>query len=345
MARVQLASLGTGIAQNRLGAVIANTPGTIYLHATTDPVDVYAAEIGGSPDTSGTFTTDLLGKIPGWVDAGTVMDITIPPAATITAYAGGPADALGVGDKIRWGSYIELWGDITAAGYQIADEDEFNTDTSAAYTFIGGSGWVSADRWMQFISTSSGAYRSDWGPFDDTTRVEVDFMFENLDDGRAAAWFQHTGTDHRVGFGVAAQGAAGIYDIESYFGGSLDRADIGNVTLAAGVWYRLRATRQGDNLEYQLIRVDTGADVIAPTIYAIPGAALAELGAGVNLGDVGYDAWAGAANHVYIDNLRVYTVQQESRDLYVKITPSGGGVPVTKRIFGIQGPSTQRTDF
>lgn len=84
MARVELASLGTGVAQNPSGAVVPGAAGTIVLHNTSTPVLVWSAETGGT-STSGTFVTDSFGRIPGWIDAGQRVDITIPPAPVITA--------------------------------------------------------------------------------------------------------------------------------------------------------------------------------------------------------------------------------------------------------------------
>lgn len=83
MARIQLASLGSGVAQNATGAVVPGAPGTISLHGTSTPVPIYADEIGAT-NTSGTFTTDSDGRIPGWVTSGAVIDILIPPTPVIT---------------------------------------------------------------------------------------------------------------------------------------------------------------------------------------------------------------------------------------------------------------------
>lgn len=84
MGLIELSSLGAGVAQNPAGAVIANTNGTIRIHGTINAVTVFSAESGGTSDTTGTFTTDSFGRIPGWVADDQIIDITIPPAPTVT---------------------------------------------------------------------------------------------------------------------------------------------------------------------------------------------------------------------------------------------------------------------
>lgn len=96
MGRIELAGLGPGIALRWtiLGLLAAGgNSGTLTLHSDGSPIPIYTAETGGSPDPSGSFTTDLFGRPPGWVDdsyLGEDVDITIPPAATITVKLGGP---------------------------------------------------------------------------------------------------------------------------------------------------------------------------------------------------------------------------------------------------------------
>lgn len=100
MPRVQLASLGPGVAQTSAGAASPGKAGTIALHSNGSPVPVYPSETSGVADTSGTFTTDSLGHVPGWVDSayfGVAVDITVPPAVPITVILGGPQGPPGVG--------------------------------------------------------------------------------------------------------------------------------------------------------------------------------------------------------------------------------------------------------
>lgn len=86
MSRLELASLGAGVAQNPAGAVVAGVPGTIHVHNTSTPITVFADETTGNTlSTNGTFTTDPNGRVPGWIDPTslTSIDITVPPAPLV----------------------------------------------------------------------------------------------------------------------------------------------------------------------------------------------------------------------------------------------------------------------
>lgn len=84
MSRTQLSGLGAGIGQTPQGAVTANAAGTIKYTGGDVPVPIYADPTSSTVLGTGAFVTDSAGRIPGWVDFGAEVDITIPPAPTVT---------------------------------------------------------------------------------------------------------------------------------------------------------------------------------------------------------------------------------------------------------------------
>ncbi len=92
----ELAGLGISPAIHPNGSIAPGVPGTIYLTGTTTPVSVYPINDPlSTPNTTGNFVTDSYGRIPGWVQIGLTVDITILPSPAITTTIGGPAGPAG----------------------------------------------------------------------------------------------------------------------------------------------------------------------------------------------------------------------------------------------------------
>jgi hypothetical protein len=254
------------------------------------------------------------------------------------------------GEKIQWllsdgvTVFAEFWAAVTPPGGYAQDHiDSFLTNTLSAWasTFA-----YEATRHAFYASTSDGTYvgqRSDWGPFDDTKRAEMDYSFTGVSGGCSLA-FRKTSNNHDLGIELVYSGSGGIYNIRGMYGAGADRVTIDTVGLASTKAYRLRITRNGNSLDWEVYNYTDGVVAKAGT-WAIPaGAPAIELGAGINLDALRFTGTNVSAAQ-YVDEVRTFEYAAESRDFWVGIHPIGGGARIDRRLFGVTGPTTVRSDF
>src|SRR5436190_4992624 len=213
------------------------------------------------------------------------------------------------GDPIQWvlddgvTVFAEFWAEVTPPGGYTQDHiDSFLTNTlsSWASTFA-----YEATRHAFWASTSDGTYagqRSDWGPFDDTKRAEMDYSFTGVSGGCALS-FRKTSNNHDLGIELVYTGSGGIYNIRGMYGAVADRVTIDTVGLASTKAYRLRITCNGNSLDWEVDNYTDGIVEKSGT-WAIPtGAPAIELGSGINLDALRFTGTNISASQ-YVDEVR-----------------------------------------
>jgi len=247
-----------------------------------------------------------------------------------------------LGEDIDSGILGEIWGDVVPeSGYSSTHVESFDTNTLSTWA----SNFAYEGARKAFYATAGGGpyhgQRSDWGPFDDQARLEMDFMWAV--NGGASLSFVKTGTDHRLGFNLNEIGGT-TYRLKAFHGDSFSTTDIRtDIVIPGNKEIRLRVTRNGNSLEYQVYNLTDNVEIVADT-FAIPAPALAELGAGQNLGDIYFDG-SNASTGVWVDEVRALVEMLEQRDIWISIHPADGGDVVTKRLLGTMGGTTIRSDF
>jgi hypothetical protein len=248
---------------------------------------------------------------------------------------------------------VEVWGERTAAGYDVINTDDFSSLTAGGtWTaqsggggfpgyYVGGALAVSPAQNLQ-------VEHQDW-PASDTQQMSGKF---NLGSAPVSATAGITlGFNYQAGGGTDT-GALGLYAMNDgsvrLVYGKRDTAGQFTVvaaaaTLAANTQYEAFVARNGNNVDWRIVRVSDSV-VMASGTNTLPVGAQGAFGAGVTLPNTWLHVATAAAQTITVDDYKRWQSAPERRDYFVAVTPQGGTRTV-KRIFGSSGSGTFRSDF
>lgn len=255
-----------------------------------------------------------------------------------------------VPDKLAWESpagtdIVELYGSVTAAGYVLAQSDQFNTDTRASWTGFG----AGVPNWTgtTWNTTSNGEFwaaaPTAWGNADDQARVRLrgQMTFGGIFD----VGFVKPGSVNTSSILVAEIRSNGDYGIacDGPFGVGTLIAFGSGPPISLATYYILEFTRAGNNLTFSIYDAAGTTQLFTRTV-AIPGPNQAAYGAGVALRPaLGIRAASGSSST--LDWIEYVTQQPEQRDLFAAITPASGGARTVRRLLGWSGNTLERSDL
>jgi hypothetical protein len=258
-----------------------------------------------------------------------------------------------VPDKVRWQypggtDVVELWGERTAAGYDQINLDDFTTTTSGGvWTSLNGSyaGMYSGGALVVPSNAHITIVHRDWAS-NDTAQVSVKVnsgvqggTFEGM---ILAFEFGNNGAGQMLGLFIPVDGSVQFLSGNRSVGG--DKVQVlAPGTIANNVQYELFFARNGNSVDWRVVRVSDGV-VIGSGNQGIAGGKQATYGAGITATGVILDPAAGGSQSITIDDLKRYASAPERRDLFLAVTPQGG-TRLAKRIFGSTGSGSFRSDF
>ena len=259
-----------------------------------------------------------------------------------------------VPDKLAWEypagtDVVEWWGERIAAGaLAAANVDNFNVDSSANFTQMGGGAlvWDTANSRVKVTNNVSVEYQTNlWGPHSDTDAASVDVGFTSggaSNSVTAGCGFHKTAGTSAFVSGVYAF-LIGNGTLRYYENGvSTDVVTGLSITRDGTIRYRVTVQRNGNNVVLSVYDTTTSTYLYNASRTIDP-TRQAALGAGVSMAGITLHGQGDTGESTYWDTLTHYQSQAEQRDLYLAITPAGGARTV-KRIYGFNGTSG-RSDF
>lgn len=264
-------------------------------------------------------------------------------------------------NKIAWEyptgtDVVELYGLRTAAGFAVAQIDNLNTDTSAAWSVRSGDG-TQQNVWSGTTWTlpGTGSYgrveyqRPGWGLQDDQARMKVKGR-NTAGFGTSAqimAGFSNAAMTKQITAVLVANGSVEVWTEQIGTNTNKDtypQATTG-LTITANTYYWIELTRSGNSYTVTVYAAD-GTTVLWTANGTVPVANQGTVGAGQSLYPTfGLGRATTGGQDTEVDQVELYTQQPEARDLLVATTAVTSGTRTVKRLFGSYGSAALRSDF
>lgn len=266
------------------------------------------------------------------------------------------------GEKIAWETggtdFVEIWGELTPAGLAPAFTDSFTSDGAGITWTMVASPWGQfididpdpGEQWQSFQGSTghpTHAYVTAYTATDsDRIMVKMKAPSTYNSDFSPGPAFYRTSIDASVCVDWGTTGLVIRKMKPANYNNVLAQTSLGGDMPAAGEEWWVTIQRNGNQIIGRLYK--DGADPTegdphsAEVTHSLVGSDATNWGASVGL----RPGTIFPQDHYFkITDFIYETSQAEQRDLKIAVTPAGGGVRTEKKVYGVQGTNSFRSDF